>query len=497
MSQQSTLLMTRCALGAAAVMIAAHTGCGGDDFQASPSHMGGSAGSDAGGADGDSSAGTGGAAGNSGGSAGTGTGGVAGAAGSTSDADAAVLETIHVVDIGGRPVADFDVITSLPDGSLFDSGKTDSQGTVVLDVPEGGSASAVGTTAIASGGGTVNQLYSLSSVLGVVQGSTTTLVAFVLGEPDPGPPMSDIIINVPSGYPSGTTHVDIVMPCNNPNANPTSALTISGFRGCAGDTTYDVILLARDANGTLLGHAAILEKALTPGQGAVLTATFGTEVQSLAASVDGFTSFTGTVNFELDGYRANRPNMKVPDYGYGDAAPSLSDTLSLPGGTLLAKYVFKQEFQWTENTVAHRGGRIDVSASLPASSSFHFPSSVAPVSVVNAPDLAKPKRPRFSWQLGSGTAGSCSLFLAAAQRSANEILFWMASLPQGAATEYQLPDLPSSLADNAPLPGDVIEGYQVFDVSGASSTGECLLGPFGGASGTTEWTGAEWGQLDF
>jgi hypothetical protein len=447
--------------------------CSGKSFEpGAESGGGGPAG--AGGSGASAGRGAGGASG-MGGLAGTGgAGGLAGSGGAAGEPP--VLETVVVVDELGKPAAGCDVITNTAEGTFFARGKTDATGTVMLDVPEGGSASAVWSASVVDGQGTVLTFHQLWTVAGVAQGATVHALVQSFDAPKKNAPMGDITLVVADGFPAGTSTVEVNLPCLSTSVTPSSPIVVKDYVGCPGETSYDVFLLARSATGKLLGHALVSALTFSPGQTASHNLSFVSATEQLFVTVDGFSGGSAHVSAVLDGYRPNQPHMPITAVGSGTASPTMSATLELPGGGVLPKLVFTQDIDWTEGPNAISVRTREPLSGLPATSHWTFPGTLAWAATLAEPDLSKPGQPRFAWTLGDGALGDCVWFMSVISRGPQEAVFWTATLPPSKVGEHRIPELPADLSAPALVAGDQVKGYEVVNAKGAPTDGLCAAG---------------------
>src|SRR5262249_18768143 len=102
--------------------------------------------------------------------------------------------------------------------------------------------------------------------------------------PTPNDPMGTLQLYL-AGPPGGTSQVVITASCFESTVYPVSTfISIDGYRGCAGRTTFDVVGRALSASGTMLGAAVIKALPFTPGQPAGYEFFWSAEMANVSAT---------------------------------------------------------------------------------------------------------------------------------------------------------------------------------------------------------------------
>lgn len=371
--------------------------------------------------------GAGGSGGVGGGVGGTGAAGATGGAGGTGGVQP-VLEEIEVW-VGGRPTADVPVVANHADGSLADHGITALGGTVVLDVPDGGT-----VTAHTAQGGSYDLLTFLTRQ-DVVQGQKVILD--LPGGDEPSQPGTDAVTLTLGPPPAGTTSLELVLPCYRKTVSVSTSVQITDYPTCgAQQTTLDVVVIARNGQGAMLGSAASLGNTYAQPISLSLS-SFSTAMVTATAAVDNLPS-NSAVSLDWVAFRQQNHNLRLELQSNVNPA-----TFKLPSALDRARLT--ESVSWPEGALTRHVTRFTTfPGAIPPATTWTFPPSMTPLEQVNPWDHSSPGRPRFYWKHGVGTAPDCVTMMAGAVEGSTVTIIYFSG--KAGTTEHRFPELPASLA---------------------------------------------------
>ncbi len=186
--------------------------------------------------------------------------------------------TVTVVDADGTALEGVIVFASEATGALADDGATDEAGLATVSVPSGGLVSvAVERTIVDWSSHAASQLGELKS-FALTDDVSTLLVRVAASQPLPAQndPMN---LELDVAAMPGADEIRLYASCSDDVQVFEGSNSIQGYRGCPGDTTFDLLVVALDADQDTVGYAVLEDVPFTPGTTSPLSA-------SLVAPVD-------------------------------------------------------------------------------------------------------------------------------------------------------------------------------------------------------------------
>ena len=192
--------------------------------------------------------------------------------------------------------------------------KTGADGRVTVRVPTGGSVSTLATYSGLSDG--TAYTYRYVQTFGAPPNGAVLEAGPIEGLPSAVTPPENlpmtVVLNAMSAAdaPVGTTRFEVQLPCDGQSpVSPGQPFTRTSFKGCRGETTYDVIVFAQTAARKNLGYALLLDQPLVVGT----TATFSVKPQKTT-----FIEVDTTLSEIPDGSAKARIYL----YGYRGGSPA-------------------------------------------------------------------------------------------------------------------------------------------------------------------------------
>jgi hypothetical protein len=427
------------------LLSAAVVGCG-DDTSCDGAECAAPTGGSAGGVAGEGGEG---GSGGSGGSAGGGEGGSGGAP---------TLEHVETQSYAGNDLGGVTVVVSDAAGDIVEVLETDEFGGLLVNVPEGGSLTAVRAYTSLSEG-QVMQNRTVQTAFGVPDGGTVRFL-FVGDEPPTTyPPDNDpMFIDMAAGtLPAGAIHRSIDASCSyGPNYGP--SLSDYNYDGCPGQGTFDLLAIANSASYTPVAYQLYSNQVYTPGSNPSFNPTYpSTAFHDLPITVQGIPSGATRVNPDVTVTRTPGRLQYRHYVNDEDLNAAESYTLRVPN------IGFND---WRLRVGIDLGEQRYISHSLPQQTTAYGPltwnaSEVAYLDADPALDVSDPARVKVHYQLSPGDLGSLAVYFFWSP-SDNESSYWYAVLPAEAEGEVVMPALPEELAEFV---------LQVGDTVGATSVG--------------------------
>lgn len=392
--------------------------------------------------------------------------------------------TVEAVTRLGELAPNTPVLVSRVDGSVASLTKTGVDGRVTVPVPEGGAVSVFSKVGRVSDDERLER--SVRTFPAPRDGALLRAAPTIRfgtspdGSPAANDPMSvEVKAISAANAPAGTAKLELELSCA---ARQTLSFgtprTVAEFKGCAGRTTYDVFVLARDAEGLLLGYGAILDQAFKPGT---------TDSYTLNPTRTTFVETRSELTAIPTGFQA-----RLVGYGHRAGAGSV-DGLNLspePGASTYAG-LFRAPVEFGERVVLRESAQGEVAglyqlwrhereffapATPPATSTVAV-DRIASVREVSDVDRGDARRPAFRWALSpSGARDGCVRGELDWHPADREYTWW--TIHQVAADvggRVSFPELPPELAEFAPTADLPIGDPTVLhhDVAGKTGLAAC------------------------
>jgi hypothetical protein len=356
------------------------------------------------------------------------------------DAEVPVLETVEVVDSQGNPLTLADVLTHDASGSLADTHVTDGQGTVQVNVPEGGSVTVVYRKSAAGS----PDYYFVSTAMGLEDGGTYLAMLDVWPDHEPLDPMH-VSITVDAS-PAGTTYYRMRIGCSGYYYS-TDTRDIPDFDGCGDGNPYHIFLYATDASQARIGYGYLFNQPYVEGGSAshTLSATH-TEMDPMDFSVTAIPAGAEDLELSVSAYLAG-DRQEITDHDVDIETPDASETVTLRLPSIpMDRFVVKGSVD-LESTITLTRSRFydSLRDTYPQSVSWDT-STVGDVINVGDPDLTDLLRPSFSWTLDSAGTPGDALKHTFMWGDTNHVTYWVVHTPVQTSGTVQLPELPAGLA---------------------------------------------------
>ncbi len=366
------------------------------------------------------------------------------------DAAITVSETVSVVSNGGLPLASIDVFTNDASGVLLATYTTDASGQVQVDVPVGGSVTVVRHTPPTPP--TTTDSYELHTALELAQGGHFQASVY---SPLDEPVRDDMHITATvASSPVGTdSYRMFVGNCSTGSMDTTIDTDVHEY--CGYDTTYDLIIYARDAADNKIGFATVLDATYLGNQTVLHTidATHVTFVD-LVLDATNIPSDATSAQVHAAGTRAGRSTRMTWDFDSVNA-PQTSEQhiVRMPQGPL-SSYLLQYSVGLPDvgNMSRSRFYELSDLASWPTAHEVDM-GQVADVAVVNLPDFTTVTRPVLGWTLDTGPVGQVVESFGSFRKTGSSA-GWAFYGSAQATGLVQLPELPSFLPDCVPQAGD-------------------------------------------
>jgi hypothetical protein len=377
--------------------------------------------------------------------------GASGASAVDSGADASdtVRATVVVRDGAGRSISGADVLISAPDGAVFDTAQTSSDGSVSVVVPVKGSVSLL----IRSSGSptsvpTVSR--SISTATGIVDGQTVLFLLSALD--DSASSTGSMTLNLSAAGPAGTASYYFSVPCWSARGQSEPTLRITAFAGCSGKSTFDAYAFALDGVGSVLAYGSILDQPfLAGGTRDLAIAVSSTDIVRQSVEVDA-TDPTAALTVFMLGYRAGdfehgatlglRFQTRIDPSG---SAPRVE--LPWPAG-MFSDYKFGVRLERGRDGM-RRVVSFDRFESAPPSAWNVDPSSLAALDTLDL-DHSVVDQPVVTWKLGGIGALGDAVKISTDWSGTEESTSWAIAAPAARSGAVRLPAFPAQWQDFAP-----------------------------------------------
>jgi hypothetical protein len=386
-----------------------------------------------------------------------------------------------LVEANGMPEggAGLAVLSSLPDGGIYELGETDANGQVSMNVPDGGSIS-VFAKVNDSSTGTLKTRRDVFSYFGVKAEHPFRLPNAELPAPD-NAPIGDITFIPDGSFPGGTAVVDVRIPCegNQVNSgNPYAVLVFPQLSVCNDATEYYAVLRALDATGKVVSAAFIENIPASPGNSSYI-ASFQTPV----SFGDYQTQLSPLPTDAITAAVTVKTGLASGTYSPSYAKVSYSGLLGTPLGAGLVTVAVVTAFP--EYEVHDVMGFASTAEGLQRTNHRYRTVStlengtwdateLGRLATLSPYDLAIIERPSLSWTFESAAnLGHCVNANAKwfKDGSLDDLTAWSATRAVGATGSVQLPELPDTLAEYAPGTGDALVPPTITNYTLASA--EC------------------------
>lgn len=409
----------------------------------------------------------GGAGGETGGTGGVGGGGASGGeggeAGAGGQGGTIVLETVEAVNDEGMLLPGIDVVVSAADGTLVLHEQTDASGSVQVDVPEDGLVTVL-STYNTQWEGQLSTHRLAQTARGLAEGGTYRAVAR-RASPAPKNQAMDLTITTNTPFfcmlPSGTEKFLAGGSGMAGSIFPQSSASFSSFVGCPGESTYDLLLMAKDADGLTLGYAQQLALPFMPGgQDTVAVCPSQTALVETSLTMTGIPSIA----------RGAHANVYSSSKGSDCSAtldrqsrpwPESDETFPLRvpevGGLSPLRVQANIELQETAGGVFRAASHTwDHPDDLPATLLWQF-NALAFVADVDPLDVSDPGRPRVSWTLATqGSLGDVVQSSVEWNASDGADVTWTGATSPVRDGSLKMPALPDALAEYRLAAGDTV-----------------------------------------
>lgn len=405
----------------------------------------------------ESSTGTQGSGGSSGST--TSTGGAGGAGGSP------LTHSILVVDSAKAPVAGIPLIVNDKTGAFLFSVTSDSLGQATLDIPEGGSVSALSST---------GAHFEMISFLDPPPSAPITLgVAAPAPQASP-PPVAVTKVKVTLALPPGATSWSCRNACNSNSGTAEFPVCTLSNSACSGEPTQDILLLAYNGP-TLLGWNTALAIPADPGATLELTLPVGKPVAAVGVQI---TDIPG--DYVSEGATitaAASDTLKLP-YDQSGYAPSSSLALGfiVPAG-VAGGYDITESSGALKATFLVASERRRHYTSAPSLVSFAA-NALARI-YIHPLDLTEPARPQLTWTVTLGLRGDYGT-VALGWHNGGVTFGFKAYFPSSHNGTIRFPEVPEVLGSFAPtdaskfaLSSVAYEDVETIDGYAAALTSVC------------------------
>ena len=423
-------------------------GCSGDTFSARPG-VGGVAAGAAAGVGGGQVAGGGGVAGDSrGGKGGVTAGGLGGAAGSGSG----VPRQVQVREAHGLPLPrGIVVIANDIDGNLADHATLDTQGATQLQIPVGGSVSALGEVEEVTPTGTYrsNRVVTRADLLS--DGAVEVVVEW--GVPVPSLAMN-VTATLNSSIPDATGY-SFRVSCSNafPGVGPALESQLQVI-DCDGTQHFDVFVFAYDAQYQLVGWGSALEQRHVPGRSSTLAITVAnTQVGSLQVKSTDLPVDSSSYRTQLWGVSSRHPS--------GSHFLSGEELARFPDG-LFDGFIAQQSLFFEHPTLVQGLKRQHRLSQPPPTEVAWSASGYGRVGQIGALELDIPQRPAYEYTIDGPLFADCvrsEMF--ATNEVAKTTKRWETAHAARSTRRVVFPQLPPGLEGFIPTADDLVSRMEV------------------------------------
>lgn len=385
-------------------------------------------------------------------SSGSGTGG-GGGSGPTHTA------SVVVVNYATKyPVVGVHVIGNDPDGAIIDETDTDADGKATVNMPIGGSISAL-EAASYTADGKLYLIHNITTIEDPPEGVTATVYASggaSSGAPLPNNPMGTISVSV-TGLPVGAKSVQLSLSCYgymdyNVTAQGTlPPMSVVSYKGCSGKTTFSASAIAFDANKNAMSMALLPNLPFQSGQAKSLTFPLTQVGQTLLDAA--------VVNLDSDvtrayiDFNANALDNRTLRYYVDQSPPASTQTtlhLGLPSSGF-DSYQLGLSALRTDNA----GTALRLQGPLAVLSNVTLDATrLARVEGLTR-DLSDPSHPVFAWTLSAGDLGD-GVASYWTWGTDTVTASWTAIVAPANDAHVRMPDLPAEYADWLPTAGQFI-----------------------------------------
>jgi hypothetical protein len=362
--------------------------------------------------------------------------------------------TVRVLDQFDTPAIAFDVVVNDADGAVIDHGLTDVNGEYVATIPFGGSVSVLYTTDFASIGETGIQ----KEVVTVYPGDSEApviLMRFTTYTLDPEP-VGSMTLQTYAPLKAGATSYHMQTSCTGIDNASSPNLSFQSVSDCSNDGLFDVLLMARDAEGHLVDYVVVADQEFVDGGSDIYALSWpSNQLAGVSVSIQNIPTAAQSINVSTNAiHAAHGEALGIGDRTY-IASPgnevSTTHMLPLRPATEYCRYGFA--ILESENDFII----LDRCSTQPDLTPFQWDISRLARFAVDAASVTATK---LRWdEAWAGEPGDVvAAMLDAGQGTTSKR--WRVFLRPGAA-ELTRPDLPDSLAEYRVGPADVLGGAQV------------------------------------
>lgn len=378
-----------------------------------------------------------------------------------------------------HPVGDVHVIGNDPAGAIIGETDTDADGKATLNLPIGGSISVL-EAASYTADGKLYLVHNITTIEDPPAGVTATVYASggaSSGAPLPNNPMGTISVSV-TGLPMGAKSVQLSLSCygyldNNVTPQGTlPSISVTGYKGCSGKTTYAASVVALDANKNVLSSAILPSLPFQPGQTKSLTFPLAqVGATSLDASI---ANLGGDVTRAFIDFNAQAIDNRSFRY-YVDQSPPASTQMALHVGVPSSAFdSYQVDLLALRTDNAGTMLRLQGPLAMLSNNVILDATRLARVEDLTR-DLSDPAHPVFAWKLSAGDAGD-GVASYWTWGTDTVTASWTAVVAPANDAHVRMPDLPAEYTDWLPTAGQFIgpNAIEHTDALGLSGFSEWL-----------------------